>query len=416
VTRTENNDVGVAFLERLLVLSERSPERTRAASAAPDYDQLPTAELINRFESRMIAAERAGAIEIKKGRRERRHLIERVTVKDALALARHLGRSPAQDLADRQSETLMPVAACGEPWVAGIVHDMARRWARGESAYRVPASATESAKEFIALLAAMSKDRARGLDARTFSFKVTGDSKAFDRHAARLADVLAEQRGEPGANADLIWKALGLERFSHPIHLSGCVLVERDYHILVDGRASPFASVHPEMLPHLRLCGKPAVVLTIENYASFNRYVREIKDNALVVYTGGYPSAAVTELLKLLLTMIGTKVSFFHWGDIDAGGLRIFRYLEETLARAPRPHLMTRALAEAHGRPAGRDASLGPIAKSASAIASLAEWLARGERIMHLEQEALDPVSPLASEDGRASVEQDAAARSIETH
>jgi hypothetical protein len=81
--------------------------------------------------------------------------------------------------------------------------------------------------------------------------------------------------------------------------------------------------------------------------------------------------------------------------------LRIFRYLEESLARAPRPHLMTRALAETHGRPAERDASLGAIAKSASAVASLAEWLARGERIMHLEQEALDPVSPLPSEGDR---------------
>jgi hypothetical protein len=401
VTQTEYNDVGVAFLERLLVLSERSAERMRAASAAPDYEQLPTAELMKRFETLMMAAERAGAIELKKGRRERRHLIERVKVKDALALARHLGRLPAQDLADRLSEVLIPVAASGEPWVAGIVHDMARRWARGESAHRIPSSAAAAAKEFIALLAATSKDRARGLDARTFALKVTGDSKAFDRHAARLAEVLAAQRGEPGTRADLIWKAVGLERFSHPIHLSGGVLVEKDNHILVDGRASPFASVHPEMLPLLRLCGKPAALLTIENYASFNRYVREIKDNALVVYTGGFPSAAVMELLKLLLTMIGPEIAFYHWGDIDAGGLRIFRYLEETLARAPRPHLMTRALAEAHGCPAECDASLGAIAKSASAIASLAEWLARGERVMHLEQEALDPVSPLAREDGR---------------
>jgi hypothetical protein len=401
VTRTEDSDLGVAFLERLLVLSERSPDRTRAASAAPDYDQLPTAELIKRFESRLTAAERAGAIEVKRGRRERRHLIERVKVTDAPALARHLGRSPAPDLADRLSEALMPVAENGEPWVAGIVRDMARRWARGESAYRIPPSTAEAAKEFIALLAAMSKDRARGLDARTFSLKVTGDSKAFDRHAARLADVLAAQRGEPGASADLIWKAVGLERFSHPIHLSGCVLVEKDNHILIDGRASPFASVHPEMLPLLRLCCKPAALLTIENYASFNRYVREINDGALVVYTGGFPSAVAMELLKLLLTMIDPEVAFFHWGDVDAGGLRIFRYLEESLARAPRPHLMTRALAETHGRPAERDASLGAIAKSASAVASLAEWLARGERIMHLEQEALDPVSPLPSEGDR---------------
>jgi hypothetical protein len=398
VRRAENSDPGVAFLERLLVLSERSPDRTRPASAAPDYDQLRTAELMKRFEARMMAAERAGAVELRKGRRERRHLIERVKVKDALALARHLGRSPAQDLADRMKEALAPVAANGEPWVAAIVDDMAQRWARGETAYRIASSAAGAAEEFVALLAALSKDRARGLDARTFSLKVTGDTKAFDRHAARLGEAMAVQRG---VSADAIWKAIGLERFSHPIHLSGCVLVEKDGHILVDGLASPFASVHPEMLPLLRLRGTPAALLTIENYASFNRYVREIKDNALVVYTGGFPPAGVMELLNLLLGMVGPDIPFFHWGDIDAGGLRIFRYLEETLARAPRPHLMTREIAEACGSPADSDASLGGIARSASAVASLAEWLMRGERIMHLEQEALDPVSPLANEDSR---------------
>jgi Uncharacterized protein conserved in bacteria C-term(DUF2220) len=155
------------------------------------------------------------------------------------------------------------------------------------------------------------------------------------------------------------------------------------------------------MLPHLRLCGKPAGLLTIENYASFNRYVREVRDNTLVIYTGGFPSVAAVELLKKLLAMIDSEVPFFHWGDIDAGGLRIFRYLEETLPRAPSPHLMTRGLAEVYGAPADRDPTLDAIARSSSAVASLAKWLAHGECVRHLEQEALDPVSPLARESDR---------------
>jgi Uncharacterized protein conserved in bacteria N-term (DUF3322) len=237
VTQGENDDAAVALLERLLSLSERSPERTRAASVAPDYDRLTTADQIKRFEARLLAAERAGAVELVKGRRERRHLIERVRVKDAIALARHLGRSPARDVAGRLSEALLPVAATGEAWVSEVVRDMADRWARGESAYRIAPSAEEAAREFVTLLAAISKDEARGLDARTFSFKVAGDTKAFERHAARLVEVLAGQRGEPGAAPDTIWKGIGLERFSHPIHLSGCVLVEKD-NVLVDGRPS----------------------------------------------------------------------------------------------------------------------------------------------------------------------------------
>ena len=75
-------DPGVAFLTRLLALSEATPDRTRPASLAPDYDQLRTAEAISRFETQIRTAQRSGAVSIRNGKRERRHLIERVTVQD----------------------------------------------------------------------------------------------------------------------------------------------------------------------------------------------------------------------------------------------------------------------------------------------------------------------------------------------
>jgi Wadjet protein JetD, C-terminal len=128
---------------------------------------------------------------------------------------------------------------------------------------------------------------------------------------------------------------------------------------------------------------------------SFNRYVREINDGALVVYTSGFASTGVVELLKSILLMLDEGVPYFHWGDVDPGGLRIFRFLEENLPRAPRPHLRNRTLVEAHGKEAMRDPALVWIAKSNSALAALAAWLAEGPNIKHLEQEALDPVSPL---------------------
>ena len=91
-------DPGVAFLTRLLALSEAAPDRTRPASLAPDYDQLRTAEAVSRFEAKILTAQRSGAVSIRNGKRERRHLIERVTVRDSSALAGHLGRKPARSL------------------------------------------------------------------------------------------------------------------------------------------------------------------------------------------------------------------------------------------------------------------------------------------------------------------------------
>jgi hypothetical protein len=380
-------EVGVVFLERLLAAAERNPDRSRPASAAPDYERLPTAEALGRFRETMAAAERAGAVEVVRGRRDRSHLIDRVRVKDSTALAKHLGRVPSIDVAERTRIELAAIAAAAEPWVGVLVDNMASRWARGDNAYRLAPSPIDAASEFIRLLASISRDEARGLDARTFSLKVTGDSKAFDRHASRIVAVLGARIGEQAA--EKVWSRIGLERFSHPIHLHGCVVVEGVEGILVDGRSEPFASIHPELLPRLRLTGRPTAVLTIENYASFNRHVREVADGALTIYTGGFPSIAVAELLKRIATEVDAP--FVHWGDVDPGGIRIFRHLEEVVARQMRPHLMTRELAEQFGRPCPPDITLGSIAKTDSGVADLAEWLAHGTDTKALEQEAIDP-------------------------
>lgn len=394
MTDVRMTDAGVEFLERLLERSERNPDRSRPASAAPQYDKLSTAQQVGRFHDLMVAAERFGAVEVQRGRRDRGHLIERVRVRDPDLLARHLGRPTASATAQRAREQLLLVAATGEPWVAVLLEEMTVRWTRGEAAYRLTAAQTEAAKEFFTLLASISRQEARGLDARTFSLRATNDTKAFDRHASRLAAVLGVQIGQPGAAADVVWAHIGLERFSHPVHLKGPVVVEGPNGRLVDGNVKPFASVHPEMLPQLSVSKPPTAILTIENYASFNRQVREIEDGSLVVYTGGFPAAGVIELLSKVLTGVPAEVPFLHWGDVDAGGVRIFRYLEENLPRGPQPHLMTKELADTYGQPADPDASLASIAKSASAISKLAAWLALGTDIRHLEQEALEPRSP----------------------
>lgn len=393
MTDLRATDAGVEFLDRLLERSERNPDRTRPASAAPEYDRLSTAQQVGRFHDQMAAAERFGAVEVQRGKRDRSHLIERIRVRDPELLARHLGRPTAPAVAQRAREKLLPVAATGEPWVGALLEEMTARWARSEAAYRLTAGQADAAKEFFTLLASISRQEARGLDARTFSQKATNDTKAFDRHASRLAAVLGVRIGQPGAAADVVWAHIGLERFSHPVHLRGPVAVEGAGSLLIDGRAKPFASIHPEMLSQLSVLEHPAAVLTIENYASFNRQAREIEDGSLVVYTGGFPAAGVIELLSKVLTTVPVEVPFLHWGDVDAGGVRIFRYLEESLPRGPRPHLMTRELAEKCGQPAQADPSLVSIARSDSAIRDLAEWLAFGTDVRHLEQEALDPAA-----------------------
>lgn len=382
------------FLARLLTLSERSPDRTRPASLAPDYDELKTAQDLQRFHADIEKAMKCGAVSIRNGKRERRHIVERVTVHNAAALARHLGRSPAHVMAREAREKLELLVADPDSWLIGIIDEVESRWARGESAFRMHPLDVDTALELLMLLLAISKGQAQGVDSRTFSLRATGDTKSFDRQASRVASILAIRFADPQMLAHDVWRRIGLDRFSHPTHLRGPVVVEDTAGILVHGRAKPFASIHLEMLPFLKVVHQPTMILTIENYASFNRYVREIDDGGLIVYLGGFASVSVVETVRTLLHQTGLSLPFFHWGDVDPGGLRIFAFLEQNLPVKPLPHLMDRSIAEKHGKLAAREPSLSSIASSGSRVASVAEWLAYGDDVRHLEQEALDPISP----------------------
>ncbi|WP_235983682.1 DUF3322 domain-containing protein [Bradyrhizobium australiense] len=151
----------VEFLDRLLERSERNPDRSRPASAAPEYDRLSTAQQVSRFHDQMAAAERFGAVELLWGKRDRSHLIERVRVRDPELLARHLGRPPAPATAQRVRNELLPAATAGEPWVVGLLDEMTARWTRNEPAYRLAAGQADAAKEFFTLLASISRQEAK---------------------------------------------------------------------------------------------------------------------------------------------------------------------------------------------------------------------------------------------------------------
>jgi hypothetical protein len=74
--------------------------------------------------------------------------------------------------------------------------------------------------------------------------------------------------------------------------------------------------------------------------------------------------------------------------------MSFFERLKTAGPRPPRPHLMTRHLAEQFGKPATADSSLRAIGESDSAIADLAAWMSTTMDPKVLEQETLDPHRP----------------------
>jgi len=67
-------------------------------------------------------------------------------------------------------------------------------------------------------------------------------------------------------------------------------------------------------------------VISVENSSSFNEMVTVLPAGVIVVYTSGFASPSVTALLGQI-KQVSPGARFFHWGDCDAGGLRILAHL-----------------------------------------------------------------------------------------
>jgi len=394
-------DAGL-LLEWLLDAHEERGEGGAKVIAHVDYDRISTHAATQRFEAALRMAERSGGIALEYGRPPLEdHVIKRVRLADPLALYNHLDREPRAVTAARRADALRPIVAGRPRDIARIPDELEAGWARRKTPYRLEPGEHELAAQFLKLVCGFLDGVHQDSDQRTFARRATGDSKALEYkgQSARVAQVLARHLDLESDDPGEVLEALGIRKFPAPVCVRGPLGLDPAHGEVDLSRLRPYAAMAPDQASGVVALRDPAYVLTVENFASFNRHVREVSDDGLIVYTGGFPSRAVQTVILRLDDQLDRSVPFLHWGDIDPWGLRIFRHIEGLLARGLRPHLMTSRLARA-GRSAAPSPAMGRLAESDSAIAGLAADLAdHGAR--HMEQEQLDPASPaLPREDG----------------
>lgn len=324
------------------------------------------------------------------------HRLHAVRLAEVDAAYGWLGRTPSAEVARRSLAPLQEIrslSACH----ASIIDSVFEGWSRGVRVIGLKPGQTGQLAAAMALadglaIRARSVDLSQ-IDVRTFSRNTCGDSKALKDNAATVLAVLRQVHPdlpiESGIEAAELFASWGVEAMPHPLLLSG--------RFQMDDRAVPaldYIGFPPEQVDRLMLAGRPDYVLTIENQASFMRHAREINraGTGLVIYTGGFPSRAVLHAIVSLASRAGAPT--FHWGDLDAGGVRIFLHLEDRLAAhgiSLRPHLMESDRLTRSG--AAASSAKAVHAPPGSAIADLA-LLVSGAGALALEQEAISPCSP----------------------
>lgn len=86
-------------------------------------------------------------------------------------------------------------------------------------------------------------------------------------------------------------------------------------------------------------CEKVSKIITIENLTSFNRFNAE---ESIIIYLGGYHNEARRNLLKSLYKIYNSLSEFYHFRDIDVGGLRILNHLRTKIGIDIKPLMMNK--------------------------------------------------------------------------
>jgi hypothetical protein len=189
--------------------------------------------------------------------------------------------------------------------------------------------------------AAWNRDLLRALDAlarldaplleRKFSVRLFGDSKRFTDLRAPLLQILRRHDAAAtgfGDDDPALLRSFHLERNPEYVTIAGPLVLQGplDLTPFDRGVAVPATTLRAAAVS---ACSADAVV-TIENLTSFSEFVAVKPPGLLAIYTGGFASPTVIALLRGIRDA-HASMPFFHWSDLDAGGLRILAHLRTTL-------------------------------------------------------------------------------------
>ncbi len=387
---------GDDILNGLLDRHESARERVRDITQRIDYNRVGGPTEQDSLHRVLRDAERAGGVRLEADRLERfTGEIARVRLTNTGALYRFLNRPPSADIAGWAR--LHIESACPEivreAFFESILNEASTAWAINRSFLDFRPNDSDGLIEVFRLTHRVVHWPGRDIDHRTFSRRTVGDSKALERREGRVAALL--RRRNP-AMSDLeareVLQAHGIVRRAHPLFLRGPVSVTSDS-IRLEGSGVPFVGLPWTTVQSATLHSPVDYAITIENPTSFWRYCMEIEGQYLALLSDGFPARDVLAGI-VHLVQVAQPAPLFHWGDIDVGGLRIARHLEDACSVPLRLHDMAPKMAAKWGTPLKSRRGLKQLADREGDIGALARWLHSSDG-QALEQEQLDPRPPV---------------------
>lgn len=397
--RASNILTGEALLNTLLDRFESGGERLRDITYTIDYRKVGGPAAQDDFHRVLQDAERAGcvALEINKFGRFTGELA-RVRLTGVNVLYNFLCRQPAASVAEttqRSIESAIP-DVLRESFFKDVLKDACAAWATNKRFLGLTPAEADTFITVLRLTHGIINLRGRDVDHRTFSRRTVKNSKALEQLQGRVTQLLKRWNASFEDNEPKeILEACGVVRRAHLLVVKGPISIDSN-ELKLEGTGRLFVGVPWASVEASILYRPIEYIITIENPTSFWRYCLEVKGHYLALLTDGFPARDVLSSMVHLVNVARSikEVPVFHWGDIDAGGVRIAAHLEDAFRIPLLLHEMTPELAMRFGSPLQSRTGLDRLQTRTGDVGELARWLSTTQALA-LEQEELDPHAPL---------------------
>ena len=242
-------------------------------------------------------------------------------------------------------------------WILNWLEEKTAGIYKGKTLSEVELSARELLYQCMVGLDHLEQDADEPMLVRVFSRRFLGNSKIFEKkcktmvlHGARTYHPDVPEDKDAMDDVDVL-EQLHLEGYSQELTLKGalrlCLTGPDDSVKSLDTADYPYGLVlNQQTLSHVEICEEQAIsrVLLIENKANF--MAESFEPGKLVIFTHGYITPTERKFLVRLREVLdrenemGTPVRYQHCGDLDFGGICIYRYLREAVFPDLTPYRM----------------------------------------------------------------------------
>ncbi len=321
---------------------QKNPRRTLLkidTRQYPDYHHVSDSSFRLSFNAEMEQLERSGLVNLEWERFNKGEFLHRVVLaEEALPeIYKALERRPKMEIY-RAAISLLEEWRQNAPYELFPFYEEALSRLRKMEAPPAPLKPAKE-KEMIHLLKglhAFYEPRKSEIAKRMLSVRLYGDSKRWEALEKSILSVL-KKYGLSEQEAALEDAEVLSERgiVDNPVHINiaGPLVFSTSRGVVDLNVFYPDLGLSSEMAGELVVRESNAgAVVTVENKTSYYQYIREAPPGHLVLYLGGYHNSPRRKLLQKLYNYFkdqGREVPFYHWGDMDLGGINIWYNLKE---------------------------------------------------------------------------------------